>query len=475
MAATSEIQKLERRHAENPDGRYFAPLADAYRKSRQVDEALILVRAGIEKHPDYLSAHIVLGRCLLDKKEDEGAGQAFERVLGLDAENIIALKSLSEIAERRGDPLGARQWLQKLLVVDPMNADADADLQRLGGAIVAAPTVPMEALPADLEADQPSGYSFADVTPGEPGADMLPESAQEADLGLEPLPADVPSQVESGDAFEVQRDDQEEWPAAGQVAEVAPLLPEPDAEVELAASLADLPIIMPEDVTPAEEMARPSRKQQRAVVEALPELPAVAESAPAEPESPPLVTETMGDLYLRQGFRAEAAEVYRSVLAQRPDDARLREKLAALEAPPPALSARALGGESVRVWLRRVASARVPAPVPVGAGAVPAGPSPLEEAFAQPEAPAEPAGEPAHPAQDAFTLDVIFGGQPGASPAPEGEAAPPAAPSGTSFDEFFGAPAEQASVRPDPAAQPEAPPADDDISSFNTWLRGLKR
>jgi len=68
MAASSEIEKLERRYAENPDGRYFAPLADAYRKAGQVDRALELVRAGLEKHADYLSAHIVLGRCLLDKK-----------------------------------------------------------------------------------------------------------------------------------------------------------------------------------------------------------------------------------------------------------------------------------------------------------------------------------------------------------------------------------------------------------------------
>ena len=197
MAASSEIEKLERRYAENPDGRYFAPLADAYRKAGQVDRALEVVRAGLEKHPDYLSAHIVLGRCLLDKKEDDGAGQAFERVLGLDAENIIALKSLSEIAERRGEPLSARQWLQKLLQVDPMNAEADADLQRLGGAIAAAPTAPMEALPADLGSERPSEFSFADVTPGEPGADALPEVAQAADLTLEPLPSDAPAQVES--------------------------------------------------------------------------------------------------------------------------------------------------------------------------------------------------------------------------------------------------------------------------------------
>ena len=586
MAASSEIEKLERRYAENPDGRYFAPLADAYRKAGQADRALEVVRAGLEKHPDYLSAHIVLGRCLLDKKEDEGAGQAFERVLGLDSENIIALKSLSEIAERRGEPVSARQWLQKLLQVDPMNTEADADLQRLGGAIAEAPTAPMEALPADLGSAQPSEFSFADVTPGEPGADVLPEPAQVADLALEALPVDAPAQTESVvpgiisvqfqppaedvpppdleikpfdeslawgtgerssrfisqhdveaalhehdqsvadpsqalemvqnaaeghgdagalgmegppeagsppapaaatpdasgdawsgraslqakavdlDALEIERDEAEVWPAEDQEPGAAPALPELAADVELEPSLSDLPIIMPEDVTPPEEMARPSGKRQRAVVEPLSE-------GAAAGESPPLVTETMGDLYLQQGFRAEAAEVYRSVLAQRSDDAGLRAKLAALEAPPPALSARALGGESVRTWLRRVASARVAALAPAGVDVVPAGLSPLEEAFAQPELPAEPAGEPTHQARDAFTLDAIFGGQPpGSSPAAEREAAPP---TGTSFDEFFGAPAEQASVRPDSAAPPAPPPPDDDVNSFSTWLRGLKR
>jgi hypothetical protein len=286
---------------------------------------------------------------------------------------------------------------------------------------------------------------------------LAPEGPPEAG------PPPVPAAVDLGE-FAIERDEPEVWHAAGQVQEVAPLLPEPEVEVELEPSLSDLPIIMPEDVTPPEEMARPLGKQQRAVVEPPPELPAAA-------EPPPLVTETMGDLYLGQGFRAEAAEVYQSVLAQRPDDAGVRAKLAALEAPPPALSARALGGESVRTWLRRVASARVVALAPAGAEVVAAGPSPLEEAFAEPEPPAEPVGEPTRQARDAFTLDAIFGGQPGSSPAPEPEAAPP---TGTSFDEFFGAPAEQASVRPDSAA-PSPPPPDDDISSFNTWLRGLKR
>ena len=182
MAASSEIEKLERRYAENPDGRYFAPLADAYRKAGQVDSALELVRDGLEKHADYLSAHIVLGRCLLDKKDDEGAGQAFRRVMTLDSENIIALKSLAEIEERKGDLVQARQWLQQLLHIDPMNADAEADLTRLGGAIASAPTASMEAVAVEPEPAE-AGFSFADVLPAhEPPrpSEFLPPHPPEA-------------------------------------------------------------------------------------------------------------------------------------------------------------------------------------------------------------------------------------------------------------------------------------------------------
>ena len=566
MAATSEIEKLERRHAENPQGRYFAPLADAYRKADQVDQALVLVRSGLENHPDYLSAHIVLGRCLLDKKDDPGAAQAFQRVLSLDGENIIALKSLAEIAERQSDLVQAREWLQKLLQVDPMNAEAEADLQRLGGAISTAATAPMEAIAVE-EAASPE-ISFAGVLEAE--APPPPEPAAAA-LGLEPTAFDAGAQqpaaaplegVETvefappteavapvaedtapfgdglhvpeehvgveepaagaGDAwqirsslstpapdltdFEVSVEEPGAWEAAApDQPEAAFSLPDtteveagageggelempelaPAEMAEPAPGLADLPLIMPEEVTPAAELARASARQQAMVNQpasaaaALEGLPIVgeagAEAPVAEPETPPLLTETMGDLYLRQGFRAEAAEVYRRLLEQRPGDAGLMAKLASIEGPPPSLSAAALGSESSRSWLSRLAQARVGEPAPSPAPAATEGPSPLDSAFAQPEPePSEPTGEPTRPAQDTFTLDAIFGAQgaPPAQPAPE---PPPPPPAGTSFDEFFGAPPEQTSVRPDTAQPAAAPPLEDDVNSFNSWLRGLKR
>ena len=131
MAYRTEIEKLEQRHAENPK-QWFAALADAYRKQGDVDLAIEYVKGGIEMRPDYASAHIVLGRCYLDKDMDNDAADAFEEVLQLDAENIIALKSLAEISERRGDEAGAREWLKRLLEVDPMNDEALECLERLG-------------------------------------------------------------------------------------------------------------------------------------------------------------------------------------------------------------------------------------------------------------------------------------------------------------------------------------------------------
>ena len=632
MAGTSEIEKLERRYAENPDGRYFAPLADAYRKAGQVDRALEVVRAGIEKHPDYLSAHIVLGRCLLDKGDDAEAEQTFRSVLDLDAENIIALKSLAEITERTGRTIEARQWLQKLLVVDSMNVEAESDLQRLGGVIAAQQTQPIEAVQVDAGAE----VSFADVarevdplaamapqitevpqavapeppvaaaaelsvepveaapepvpapsadvpqlplepveepplevapegfmpmagapTPPEPLAlpppaldrHPLPEELQVGDGGLELMPFDdslawgtgerSSRAIRAEDIAAVTHDDSltspavefinglesaaesapPEEPVAEQVAGVEPPSEEPadfaierqdeqqffgteeapeqvpnfelPANLSGAYSIVDvpefppaeaaapapepasgLPLILPEDVTPAEELARPSAKLVQMVS------PAPPPEERGGQAGQPMLTETLGDLYLSQGFRGEAADVYRRLLTQRPEDEALREKLRALEAPPVDLSAAALGAESVGAWLSRVASARLRAPAPpVPAEPSPAGPSPLEAAFAAPVA--EPVGEPAHPAQDAFSLDQIFGSSaeapaPGSSSAAAAPAPPPAA--GASFDEFFGAPPEATSVRP-AANAPDEPVqiGDEDLSAFNAWLQGLKR
>jgi len=129
--ALSEIEKLERRYQENPQGLTFAPLAEAYRKSGDPQQAIGVLTPGLELHPDYIPASIVLGRCHLDLKDDAAAEHAFAHVLELDTENVIALKALADITERGARFADASRWLEQLLVVDRSNDEAREQLERV--------------------------------------------------------------------------------------------------------------------------------------------------------------------------------------------------------------------------------------------------------------------------------------------------------------------------------------------------------
>src|SRR5688572_6142342 len=129
--ALSEIEKLERRYAENPQGLTFAPLAEVYRKNGEVQRALDLLGPGLSVHPDYIPASIVLGRCHLDLGDAHAAERAFLHVLALDGENVIALKALGDISERLFKFEDAERWLQTLLTLDRSNDEAREQLQRV--------------------------------------------------------------------------------------------------------------------------------------------------------------------------------------------------------------------------------------------------------------------------------------------------------------------------------------------------------
>ncbi len=190
MAYQSEIEKLEQRYHENPQ-QWFAALADSYRKAGNLDLAVEVVRGGLEKRPNYASGHIVLGRCLLDMQKTLEAAAAFQQVLELDGENIIALKSLGEIAEQQGDIPRAKDWLSQLLEVDPMNDEARDSLERLSEIAVEQP------VDAEILQEQPSiepgaawaAEAMADIKSGEQeqaaaeGGEALAEEAAPASPG----------------------------------------------------------------------------------------------------------------------------------------------------------------------------------------------------------------------------------------------------------------------------------------------------
>jgi HD-GYP domain-containing protein (c-di-GMP phosphodiesterase class II) len=124
MASThrDEISRLELLHAAHPDGLVFPHLADAYRRAGRYSQAEVVLTAGLRRHADYSSAHLVLGRLRLDQGKREEARGAFERVLQLDPHNHVALEYMGELALEEGRLAQALAWLRALHQQQPDDA-----------------------------------------------------------------------------------------------------------------------------------------------------------------------------------------------------------------------------------------------------------------------------------------------------------------------------------------------------------------
>lgn len=253
-------------------------------------------------------------------------------------------------------------------------------------------------------------------------------------------------------------------PAGAEVRAAEPPV-EPEPEVSRPS---DLKLIFPDEAAePEPPRVRRISQEVQALRPPLPSptprpAPTPAPPPPPEPaaEPEPVLTESMAELYARQGHTAEALNVYRSLLAKQPNDSRLAQRIRELEQQRAAGSRRLsyvamdTGGESVESFFRSLADARP------GSGA------------------GEEAGEgaPTRPARDPLSLSAIFGEEP--APTPAAPSAPAGGPADTaragdafSFDQFFGA------GQPGTGATGPRPslPTEEDLDQFQHWLKSLKR
>ena len=131
-AASARVDELKKRYEENPR-RFFAPLANEYRKAGELDAAIDLCRMHLDEQPGHLSGHIVYGQALYESGRAGEAKIAFEAALNLDPENLIALRHLGDIGKTEGDVAVAIHWYQRVLEADPRNDEVIAliaDLQQ---------------------------------------------------------------------------------------------------------------------------------------------------------------------------------------------------------------------------------------------------------------------------------------------------------------------------------------------------------
>ena len=575
MASTARIDELKKKFDENPR-RYFAPLANEFRKAGDVEQAIMICEEFLPQQPGHMSGHIVYGQALFDLSRLDEARTVFETALSLDPENLIALRHLGDIARAHGDLGSARSWYQRVLEADPRNEE----VQQVIASLVDSPAA-ATALPAPASASDPAPAAPINLAVTEqPGLPPLPaeapvpadESFIELDMveeqvfaapgspRMEAPPPDVPFDEISLEGVRGLEDGFESGEFSAPSASIAPIAgleetavgsfekrensepsPRPFPALEPAPEFnTDSPVELPPEVIAAEADLLDERGESEsataadAVTETAVDWNELTADEPRRKPTPaqPFVTETMAELYLKQGFREQALGVYNLLLAANPENERLRERVADLQ---PQLLVDS--GPNVREFFARMAArrpgeqraagippsdddfaafetvpvseattvdayeaaaapAQEPSPSPAAAAAPrqsegsidalfdhrPVGgsensaASALAQAFGGSSEPPPIGGRPARAASSELSLDSVFR---------DGGARPPRGSPSFSFDQFFSESA--ASERASESAPTETPaqgmgaqpePAEhsaDDIEQFNSWLQGLKQ
>jgi hypothetical protein len=245
MASSDRIDELKRKFDENPR-RYFAPLANEFRKGGDLDQAILICQEFLPQQPGHMSGHIVYGQALYETGRLDEARGVFETALSLDPENLIALRHLGDIAGRQGDSTSARRWYERVLEADPRNDEIQSLLSGLhdAPAVHDIPRTPDYSAPdhsaPDYSAKEPSAHEPHTAVSVEPARHSVPAPADEPELlDLEvtiPQPtAPAPVSAESGSRDDAHAPRDFDLASSGEIEptpETADLMPKTDARAE---------------------------------------------------------------------------------------------------------------------------------------------------------------------------------------------------------------------------------------------------
>ena len=183
------LRELQEKFEENPR-RYFAPLANEYRKGGQPKRAIEICRAQLAQMPGHMSGQIVFGQALYEAGEFDEARQVFERALTLDPENLIALRSLGDMSLQSGNTAEARRWYMRLLDADPKDTAVIALVSEIDASAEAEPIPTPKSVPIDSDAgDQLIPFiTDAEGEPTKPAAEPSSPVAAEPPSAPEPAP-----------------------------------------------------------------------------------------------------------------------------------------------------------------------------------------------------------------------------------------------------------------------------------------------
>lgn len=294
---SDDIERYRALLAHDPESRAFGAVAEVYLRQAHYAEAIAVCDDGLQRFPGYVGARLTLARALEASGDVSRAEAEFRRVLERLPDSIPAHRALADLLRREGRLTEALVTYEALLALDPLDQEVRQLLEDVRPVAMVPVEPPAGHLPPAVlpEPDIPPVPEEATV----PTFDLTEEAAAEVSLPLTPVQAEPPMEVVSE---EIERPESRP---------TAPGLAEPETAI---------PIY---DLT---DVAQEEKEEEGGPVQAI------------------LATETLADLYARQGFPDQAHAIYEELLRADATRDDLREKMAALPSPVPVAAGR-LGAE----------------------------------------------------------------------------------------------------------------------------------
>jgi tetratricopeptide (TPR) repeat protein len=128
-ATPLQVRQWSEEVAADPASLAFLPLARAYRDQGRHDAALKLCIRGLEKHPDHVEAHYLLGLLYGEGGEQLKAFDEWDIALALDPEHAGSRREIGLNAYARGDYPIAVRHLERSLANDAFDQEVRTALE----------------------------------------------------------------------------------------------------------------------------------------------------------------------------------------------------------------------------------------------------------------------------------------------------------------------------------------------------------
>jgi predicted regulator of Ras-like GTPase activity (Roadblock/LC7/MglB family) len=169
------IAKCQKILDADPNSQIFAALAEAYRRSGDLEKAFRVCQNGLKIHPSYGSAHVVMAKINLDRRLYDWAEIEARKAAELDGWTRATELLLAEIHIYKGEFVEALRLLKKLHAADPTNTQTKKLLE-------IARQLPQQQAAGIRSQPEPPAESESDQSAAPPPPAAPPAPERRADL-----------------------------------------------------------------------------------------------------------------------------------------------------------------------------------------------------------------------------------------------------------------------------------------------------